>query len=257
MGEVWKARDTRLDRVVAIKRLKAPHSTRFEQEARAIAALSHPNICVLYDIGPDYLVMEYIEGKVLRGPLPCEEALPVAIQIASALEVAHRRGILHRDLKPANILVTTTGAKLLDFGLAKLMGEAGSDATQTAEGVVVGTAAYMSPEQAQGKALDERSDIFSFGAILYELLSGRRAFESNSFFGDAYRCSTPGAHPAPVSGGGYCKAMLGEGSATALSKRGRVEDSSRTMSNPACRTAALHRGATVREHERGQGERIL
>jgi len=200
MGEVWKARDTRLDRVVAIKRLKAPHSTRFEQEARAIAALSHPNICVLYDIGPDYLVMEYIEGKVLRGPLPCEEALPVAIQIASALEVAHRRGILHRDLKPANILVTTAGAKLLDFGLAKLMGEAGSDATQTAEGVVVGTAAYMSPEQAQGKALDERSDIFSFGAILYELLSGRRAFESNSFLETliavAHREPTPLRSPA-------------------------------------------------------------
>jgi TolB-like protein/Tfp pilus assembly protein PilF/predicted Ser/Thr protein kinase len=181
MGEVWKARDTRLDRVVAIKRLKAPHSTRFEQEARAIAALNHPNICVLYDVGTDYLVMEYIEGKALRGPLPCEDALPVAIQIASALEVAHRRGILHRDLKPANILVTATGAKLLDFGLAKLMGDAGGDTTQTAEGTLVGTAAYMSPEQAQGKALDERSDIFSFGAILYELLSGRRAFEGNSF----------------------------------------------------------------------------
>jgi len=181
MGEVWKARDTRLDRVVAIKRLKGPHTARFEMEARAIAALNHPNICVLYDVGPDYLVMEYIEGQALRGPLPYEDALKVAIQIASALEAAHRRGILHRDLKPANILATATGAKLLDFGLAKLKAEAAPDVTQTAQGTVVGTAAYMSPEQAQCKALDERSDIFSVGAILYELLSGRRAFEGRSF----------------------------------------------------------------------------
>lgn len=116
MGEVWKARDTRLNRVVAIKRLKAAHNARFEQEAHAIAALNHPNICVLFDVGPDYLVMEYIAGEALRGPLPYEDALRVAIQIASALEAAHRRGILHRDLKPANILVTAAGAKLLDFG---------------------------------------------------------------------------------------------------------------------------------------------
>ena len=180
MGEVWKARDTRLDRIVAVKRLKASHSARFEREARAIAALNHPNICVLYDVGPDYLVMEYLDGEALRGPLPVEDALRVAIQIASALEAAHRRGILHRDLKPANILMTATGAKLLDFGLAKLTADANEDATQTAEGTVLGTAAYMSPEQAQGKTLDERSDIFSFGAILYELLSGRRAFEGDS-----------------------------------------------------------------------------
>jgi serine/threonine protein kinase len=122
MGEVWKARDTRLARVVAIKRLKAAHTARFEQEARAIAALNHPHICQLYDVGPGYLVMEYIEGSPLSGPLAPEESMRLAIQIASALEEAHSRGILHRDLKPANILVTPKGsAKLLDFGLAKLV----------------------------------------------------------------------------------------------------------------------------------------
>jgi len=117
MGEVWKARDTRLDRVVAIKRLHGQHSARFEQEARSIAALNHPHICQIYDIGPDYLVLEYVEGQPLHGPFRTEEAVRLAIQIASALEEAHSRGIMHRDLKPANILVTAKGtAKLLDFG---------------------------------------------------------------------------------------------------------------------------------------------
>ena len=187
MGEVSKARDTRLNRVVAIKRLKGQHTGRFEQEARAIAALNHPNICVLHDIGPDYLVMEYIDGKPLPGKLPPEEAVRFAIQIASALEEAHGRGILHRDLKPGNVLITAKGSvKLLDFGLAKLMATAGSDAeadadaTRTRDGTVLGTAAYMSPEQAQGKPLDERSDVFSFGAVLYEMLSGNRAFDGDS-----------------------------------------------------------------------------
>jgi serine/threonine protein kinase len=181
MGEVWKARDTRLDRIVAIKRLKSAHSERFEQEARAIAALNHPHICQIHDIGPDYLVMEYVEGKPLSGPLRVEEALKLAVQIASAIEEAHSKGILHRDLKPDNILVTVRGsAKILDFGLAKLTTESDSDATKTIEGTILGTAAYMSPEQAQGKPLDERSDIFSFGAVLYELLSGRRPFAGGS-----------------------------------------------------------------------------
>src|SRR5271170_5536031 len=124
MGEVWKARDTRLGRIVAIKRLKAAHGERFKQEARAIAALNHPNICQIHDVGPDYLVLEFIDGKPLAGPLPMEETVRLAIQIASALEEAHGRGILHRDLKPANILATAKGtAKLLDFGLAKLTPE--------------------------------------------------------------------------------------------------------------------------------------
>jgi TolB-like protein/Tfp pilus assembly protein PilF/predicted Ser/Thr protein kinase len=174
MGEVWKATDTRLGREVAIKVLNGAHSERFEQEARAIAALNHPHICTLYDIGPDYLVMEYIEGAPLKGPLPVDEAVRLAVQIASALEAAHAKGILHRDLKPGNVLVTAAGAKLLDFGLAKLTADA--DATRTVG--TSGTPLYMSPEQAEGKVLDIRTDVFSFGAVLYELLSGRRAFDS-------------------------------------------------------------------------------
>ncbi len=175
MGEVWKARDTRLNRIVAVKRLKGQHSARFEQEARAIAALNHPHICQIHDIGPDYLVLEYIEGHALRGPQPVEEAVRLAMQIAEALDVAHRKGVVHRDLKPANIMVTSEGSvKLLDFGLAKLASDA--DATQTM--AVMGTPAYMSPEQAEGKPADQRSDVFSFGAVLYEVLSGRRPFES-------------------------------------------------------------------------------
>ncbi len=177
MGEVWKARDTRLDRIVAIKKLKAEHSARFEQEARAIAALNHPHICTLHDIGADYLVMEYVEGSPASGPMPPEQAVRLALQIAGALEDAHSKGILHRDLKPANILVTSKGtAKLLDFGLAKLA--ASSDLTQTAAGALMGTPLYMAPEQADGKLADERSEVFSLGAVLYEIVSGRRAFES-------------------------------------------------------------------------------
>ncbi|MEO8098062.1 MAG: protein kinase [Acidobacteriota bacterium] len=176
MGEVWKARDTRLNRTVAIKRLKNTHSTRFEQEARAIAALNHPHICQIYDVGPGYLVMEYIEGHPFSGPLAPGEAVRLAIQIASALEDAHSKAILHRDLKPANILIGAGGAKLLDFGLAKEASN--SDATQTIEGMVMGTIPYMSPEQAEGKPVDARSEVFSFGSVLYEVLSGQRAFDS-------------------------------------------------------------------------------
>ena len=180
MGEVYKARDTRLNRTVAIKRLMGQHTARFKQEALAIASLNHPNICTLHDIGPDYLVMEYVEGEELRGPLPIEDALRLAMQIAEALGAAHSKGILHRDLKPGNVLVNRSGAKLLDFGLAKLMVNAGTEYTQTIDGTVLGTAGYMSPEQAQGRTLDARSDIFSFGALLYEMLSGKRAFAGDS-----------------------------------------------------------------------------
>ncbi|HXP87830.1 MAG TPA: protein kinase [Bryobacteraceae bacterium] len=174
MGEVWKARDTRLNRVVAIKRLKGQHSARFEQEAHAIAALNHPHICQIYDVGPDYLVLEYVEGSPVKGPMALAEAVRVARQIASALEAAHSKKILHRDLKPGNILMSSAGAKLLDFGLAKLFAD--EDATLTIG--VSGTPLYMSPEQAEGKPLDARSDVFSFGSVLYELLAGRRAFDS-------------------------------------------------------------------------------
>ena len=150
MGEVFRAKDTRLDHIVAIKRLTGRHTARFEQEARAIAALNHPNICQIYDVGPDYIVMEYIDGTPLGGPMPPADAVRLAIQIASALEDAHRKSILHRDLKPANILVTTNGAaKLLDFGLAKLIGPSDFEVTKTIEGAVMGTAAYMAPEQAE------------------------------------------------------------------------------------------------------------
>jgi serine/threonine protein kinase len=143
MGEVWKARDTRLGRMVAIKRMKAQHSARFQQEARAIAALNHPHICTLHDIGVDYLVMEYVEGQTLSGPLTLEQTSRIALQIADALEAAHKHGILHRDLKPANVMVTETGAKLLDFGLAKLTDS--DTATATMDTAISGTAAYMSP----------------------------------------------------------------------------------------------------------------
>jgi TolB-like protein len=179
MGEVWKARDTRLNRIVAVKRVKSRYTPRFEQEARAIAALNHPNICQIHDIGPDYLVLEYIEGAPLAGPLPIAQAVRLAKQIVAALDAAHHKGVVHRDLKPANIMVTLEGAvKLLDFGLAKRV--AGTDETLTLEGTVMGTAAYMAPEQARGKPLDARSDIFSFGAVLYELVSGRRAFSGEN-----------------------------------------------------------------------------
>ena len=197
MGQVYRARDSRLNRFVAIKVLSAQFSERFEREARAIAALNHPNICQIYDIGPNYLVMEYVDGSPVvsreQQPLPSAEVLCLALQIASALQAAHAQGIIHRDLKPANILLSTTGTvKLLDFGLAKQT--AGADPTQTLDktkdqtqtmggtqpGTIVGSPAYMSPEQAEGRPTDARSDIFSFGAVLYEMLAGRRAFSGDS-----------------------------------------------------------------------------
>jgi TolB-like protein/Tfp pilus assembly protein PilF len=183
MGEVYKATDTRLGRTVAIKLLRSAHSDRFEREARAIAALNHPHICTLHDIGPNYLVMEYVEGSTLRGPLPLDEAMRLALQIASALEAAHAKGIIHRDLKPDNIIITQMGVKLLDFGLAKLELTAEVSETtvnETLAGTILGTIAYMSPEQVEGKPADGRSDIFSFGLVLHEMLSGRRAFSGEN-----------------------------------------------------------------------------
>jgi eukaryotic-like serine/threonine-protein kinase len=191
MGEVYRAQDARLNRVVAIKISGAQFSERFEREAKAIAALNHPNICQIYDIGPNYLVMEYVDGEpIVFGErpqaLPPAEALRLATQIAAALEAAHAKGIIHRDLKPANILATSGGVvKLLDFGLAKQSPEAVlGDETQsigvTQVGTIMGTPAYMSPEQAEGRTVDARSDIFSFGAVFYEMLAGRRAFSGGS-----------------------------------------------------------------------------
>jgi len=206
MGEVYRARDTRLDRIVAIKVLPAgflhdpARRQRLEREARTVSGLSHPHISTLYDVGHqdgvDYLVMEYLEGETLaarlrKGPLPLDHALRHAVEIAGALDAAHRQGVVHRDLKPGNIMLTPVGAKLLDFGLAKISHDSSSglDASnaptevqepQTRAGVVVGTPAYMSPEQAQGKAVDSRTDVFSFGLLLYEMLTGRRAFGGDS-----------------------------------------------------------------------------
>lgn len=185
MGEVFKARDSRLNRLVAIKTSKDQFSDRFSSEARATAALNHPHIATLYDVGADFLVMEYVEGEPLRGPLPTARALQYARQILEALDAAHRKGIVHRDLKPANILIAKSGVKLLDFGLAQMKeGDPLSDATATlavsVAGTIAGTLRYMAPEQLQGKGADARSDIFSFGLVFYEMLTGRTAFEADN-----------------------------------------------------------------------------
>jgi serine/threonine protein kinase len=204
MGEVYKARDSRLNRTVAIKILLQQVSSnpdvqaRFEREAQTIAGLNHPHICTLHDIGrhegTSYLVMEYLEGETLadrigRGPLPLDQTLKYAIEIADALEKAHRQGVTHRDLKPSNIMLTKSGAKLLDFGLAKLRQEAQpasspstlpTNAVMTGEGMILGTLQYMAPEQLEGKDADARTDIFAFGTIIYEMTTGRKAFEAKS-----------------------------------------------------------------------------
>ena len=205
MGEVYRARDTRLDRIVAIKILsdhladRAELRDRFEREAKTISSLNHPHICTLYDVGhqdgTDFLVMEYLEGETLaarlvKGPLPLDQVLKYAIEIADALDKAHRKGITHRDLKPGNIMLTKSGAKLLDFGLAKLKQEV-APATPvsqlptmksaiTGEGTILGTLQYMAPEQVEGKEADARTDIFAFGAVVYEMATGNKAFEGKS-----------------------------------------------------------------------------
>jgi Tol biopolymer transport system component len=221
MGEVYRAKDTRLGRDVAIKVLPesfvadASAQQRFEREAKTISGLNHPNICVLYDVGHqdgmEYLVMELVEGETLakrleRGALPLEQVLKYGAQIAEALDRAHRNGIVHRDLKPGNVMLTPTGAKLVDFGLAKETAGLGSLMTVTSasplspltqQGTIVGTFQYMSPEQVEGKPLDGRSDIFSLGAVLYEMLTGRRAFDGKSQLSVASAILEK--EPAPIS----------------------------------------------------------
>jgi len=204
MGQVYRATDTRLNRAVAIKVLP-PHFSdnpemkeRFEREAQTVAGLSHPHICTLHDVGQQdgthYLVMELLEGETLaqrleRGPMPVDEALKVGIEIADALDKAHRQGVVHRDLKPANVMLTKTGSKLLDFGLAKLKPAAGQSSTLsamptnvnvTAQGAILGTLQYMAPEQLEGREADSRTDIFAFGALMYEMVTGKKAFEGRS-----------------------------------------------------------------------------
>src|SRR6202051_2620980 len=175
MGEVYLGTDTRLDRSVAIKVSSREFNDRFEREARAISSLNHPNICTLYDVGPNYFVMELVEGETIAarlksGPLQVKTALAYASQIMAALVEAHAKGIVHRDLKPANIMIAKSGVKVLDFGLAK----SGQDETVTASRMVMGTPAYMAPEQREGKPADARSDIYSFGCVLHEMLTGVR-----------------------------------------------------------------------------------
>src|ERR1700736_3138018 len=206
MGEVYRAKDTRLNRIVAIKVLPSHLADspelreRFEREARTIASLNHPHICTLHDVGHqdgiEYLVMEYVEGetlaaRLLKGSLPLEQALQYAIEISDALDKAHRKGVTHRDLKPGNIMLTKSGTKLLDFGLAKLKQEVAPPNVPpselptardplTAQGTIVGTLQYMAPEQLEGKEVDARTDIFAFGAVVYEMATGKRAFEGKS-----------------------------------------------------------------------------
>src|SRR5271156_4934620 len=226
MGEVYRARDTRLDRSVAIKILSshlsedAEAKQRFDREARTISSLNHPNICTLHDVGHqdgvDYLVMEYLEGQTLadrlaKGPLPVEQVLRYGSEICDGLEKAHRSGVMHRDLKPGNIMLTKTGAKLMDFGLAKAVNppssaSSGLTATLaspvgshplTTQGTVVGTFQYMSPEQVEGKEADARSDIFALGALLYEMATGKRAFEGKT--AASAMAAVLERDPAPIS----------------------------------------------------------
>ncbi len=205
MGEVYRARDTRLDRTVALKVLPAEFSadpqfrSRFDREARAISSLNHPHICTLHDVGDQdgtqYLVMEFVDGRTLAdclaaAPLPLEQAITYAIQLADALAKAHREGIVHRDLKPGNVMVTKSGIKVLDFGLAKTsaapVAVAGfsmlptTPPNLTAHGAILGTFQYMAPEQLEGKDADARTDIFAFGAVLYEMVTGNKAFAGSS-----------------------------------------------------------------------------
>src|SRR5437762_10904701 len=187
MGEVYRARDPRLGRDVAIKVSAEKFNERFEREAKVVASLNHPNICALYDVGPNYIVMELVEGETPKGPMPLDEALEICRQIALALEAAHEKGIVHRDLKPANIKVTPTGTvKVLDFGLAKVnaLSPASGNPEEsptismhaTQMGMILGTAGYMAPEQAKGKTADKRADIWAFGVVMHELLTGQRLF---------------------------------------------------------------------------------
>ena len=289
MGEVYRAKDTRLDRTVAVKILPEHLSDnpdarqRFDREARAISSLNHPNICTMHDVGHqdgiDFLVMEFLEGetlaeRLLKGPLPTELVLKYGVEICEGLERAHRSGVVHRDLKPGNVMLTKTGAKLMDFGLAKAaptgvtpassltmtISGASADQPLTAHGTIVGTFQYMSPEQTEGKEADARSDIFALGALLYEMITGKRAFTGKSqanivasiLASEPPPISTaqPMTPPALVAGG---ENVPGQGSRRSLPDRARsevaIESGSRTHRpansprRPRCERAASCRSA--------------
>ena len=303
MGEVYRARDTRLGRTVALKVLPSEATAdpdrrqSFEEEARTVAALNHPNICVLYDIGegipstpasggsspesrvpnPDpvhFLVMEHLDGKSLAerlraGPLPLEQALDVAIQMSDALDKAHGNGVVHRDVSPANVMLTKSGAKLLDFGLATLVApEPGQDPGRIRTHLdplrhrLIGTPYYMSPEQAKGQPADRRSDIFSMGVLLYEMVTGRRPFEGTNLVSvlasilrdtqvPVTRVESEPAAPAradhrqvPREG---ARAALADGGAAAAPPR----EPARRSPVGRAREPPVHRGAAVLRHERG------
>src|SRR5499425_1091073 len=221
MGEVYKAKDTRLERTVAVKVLPSHLSAsaevrqRFEREAKTISQLSHPHICALYDVGNqdgvEYLVMEFLEGetlaqRLLNGSLPAEQTLRYGTEIADALDKAHRQGIVHRDLKPGNMMLTKSGMKLLDFGLAKAIAPPADKASLTSlptqqgltqEGTILGTFQYMAPEQLEGKDADARTDIFAFGCALYEMATGRKAFSGTSQA--SLITAIMSSDPAPIS----------------------------------------------------------
>jgi serine/threonine protein kinase len=226
MGEVYRAKDTRLDRTVAVKILPSHLSDnpdakqRFDREARAISSLNHPNICTLYDVGHqsgiDYLVMEFLDGETLaerlmKGPLTTEQVLKYGMEVCEGLERAHKSGVVHRDLKPGNVMLTKTGAKIMDFGLAKstlsvpapassltkTISHPSADQALTAQGTVVGTFQYMAPEQLEGKEADVRSDIFAMGATLYEMVTGKRAFAGKSQAGMV--AAILASEPEPIS----------------------------------------------------------
>ena len=233
---MFRAVDTRLGRAVAIKTAHEQFSNCFEREARAIASLNHPNVCQLYDIGSNYLVMELVEGPTLAdrikaGAVPVEEALAIARQIGDALDAAHEKGIVHRDLKPANIKITPDDTvKVLDFGLAKIAGQS-APATEsltvpmeaTAVSHIMGTAAYISPEQARGKAVDKRADIWAFGVVLYEMLTGPQAVPRRDYFGHAHGCTDQRAGMGTRSsqGAAAIEELPGEGTQVAVARHRR------------------------------------
>src|SRR5882762_7259178 len=273
MGEVYRARDTRLGRDVAIKALPPAFDadparlSRFRREAQTLASLNHPNIAAIYGLeeaaGTPHLVLEFVEGETLaarlmRGPLPLSEALALGIQIAGAIEAAHERGIVHRDLKPGNVMIGPSGvAKVLDFGLAKsdpgpASGAVLSDSPTvpehpdaTAAGVILGTAAYMSPEQARGKPVDRRSDVWSFGCVLFECFTGRPAFSGETASDLIARILEREPDWAALPAGARHSRRAARAVRRRLgARKGR------------CRTREIDRGAPVREPERG-GRRIL